>query len=64
MMVDSLRHGLRLPIEDMRQSACGLLEIQLPDKQKRLAETILRHALFLQVFVNANGKNVGETFPS
>jgi len=64
MMVDSLRRGLRQPIEDLRQSACGLLEGQLPDKQKRLAETVLRHALFLQVFLNASGKNAGEKFPS
>jgi len=64
MMVDSLRRGLRQPIEDLRQSACGLLEGQLPDKQKRLAETILRHSLFLQVFLNASGKNAGEKFPS
>jgi chromosome segregation ATPase len=64
MMVDSLRRGLRQQIEELRHSASGLLEIQLPDKQKRLAETILRNALFLQVFLNASGKNAGEKFPS
>jgi len=64
LVMDSLRQGLRQQVEDLRQSACGLLEIQLPDKQKRMAEAILRHALFLQVFLSASGKDTSETFPS
>jgi chromosome segregation ATPase len=52
-MLDSLRRELRQPVEDVRQSACRLLESHVTDEQKRAIETVLEKALFLQVTLNA-----------
>jgi|GEM_PF-4026211 len=52
-VLDSLRRELRQPVEDLRQSACRLLENQVTDEQKRTIETVLEKALFLQVTLNA-----------
>lgn len=54
--LDGLRLELRQPVEDLRQSACRLLEGQVTDEQKRAAETMLEKALFLQLTLNATGK--------
>jgi chromosome segregation ATPase len=53
VMLDSLRRELRQPVEDLRLSACRLLESQVTDEQKRAIETLLEKALFLQVTLNA-----------
>ena len=54
--LESLRVELRQPVEDLRQSACRLLEGQVTDEQKRTAETMLEKALFLQLTLNATAK--------
>jgi chromosome segregation ATPase len=54
--LDNLRRELRQPVEDLRQSACRLLESQVTDEQKRVVETVLEKALFLQVSLNATAK--------
>ena len=53
VMLDSLRRELRQPVEDLRLSACRLLESQVTDEQKRTIETLLEKTLFLQVTLNA-----------
>jgi hypothetical protein len=53
VMLDSLRRELRQPVEDLRLSACRLLESQVTDEQKRAIETLLEKTLFLQVTLNA-----------
>jgi PAS domain S-box-containing protein len=54
--LESLRVELRQPVEDLRQSACHLLEGQITDEQKRTAESMLEKALFLQLTLNATAK--------
>ena len=56
LTLDSLRRELRQPVEDLRQSACHLLEGQVTEEQKRTAETMLEKALFLQLTLNATAK--------
>jgi chromosome segregation ATPase len=53
VMLDSLRRELRQPVEDLRLSACRLLESQVTDEQKRAIEVMLEKTLFLQVSLNA-----------
>ena len=54
--LDNLRRELRQPVEDLRQSACHLLETQVTPDQKRVAETMLEKALFLQLTLSATAK--------
>lgn len=63
LMLDSLRRELRQPVEDLRQSACRLLESQVTDEQKRAIETVLEKALFLQVTLNAVAQPDSESHP-
>jgi chromosome segregation ATPase len=54
--LDDLRRELRQPVEDLRQSACRLLESQVTAEQKRAIDTVLEKALFLQVSLNATAQ--------
>ena len=54
--LENLRLELRQAVEDLRRSACSLLESKVTDEQKRVVETVLEKALFLQVTLNAGAK--------
>jgi chromosome segregation ATPase len=54
--LENLRLELRQPVEDLRQSACCLLESPVTDEQKRAIGVVLEKALFLQVTLNAGAK--------
>jgi len=56
LALDSLRRELRQPVEDLRQSACRLLEGQVKGEYKQAVETMLEKALFLQLTLNATAK--------
>jgi chromosome segregation ATPase len=61
--LDNLRLELRQPVEDLRQSACSLLESKVTDSQKHAIELVLEKALFLQVTLKAAGKPHSESNP-
>jgi hypothetical protein len=54
--LENLRLELRQSVEELRRSACSLLESKVTDEQKRVVETVLEKALFLQVALNAGAK--------
>jgi chromosome segregation ATPase len=58
-VLESLRCELRQPVEDVRLTACRLLESQVTDEQKRAVETVLEKALFLQVTLSASQPESG-----
>jgi hypothetical protein len=61
MTLENLRLELRQPVEELRQSACSLLESQVTNEQKRAIETVLEKALFLQVTLKAGAKPNSES---
>jgi chromosome segregation ATPase len=59
--LENLRLELRQPVEELRQSACSLLESKMTNEQKRTIETVLEKALFVQVTLNAGAKPNSES---
>jgi chromosome segregation ATPase len=59
--LENLRLELRQPVEDLRQSACSLLESPVTDEQKRAIGVVLEKALFVQVTLNAGAKPNSES---
>jgi len=47
-LVNSLRRQLQPPVESLHRTACGLLQLQLPDDQKELLQTMLENTLLLE----------------
>jgi hypothetical protein len=47
------------PVESLRRAACGLLQTELPDEQKRMAEAMLENALLLQTTLQEAPANAG-----
>jgi chromosome segregation ATPase len=47
-LLNRLRRQLQQPVEDLRQSACRLLQTELPAEQRQLVQTMLEDALLVQ----------------
>jgi chromosome segregation ATPase/CheY-like chemotaxis protein len=54
-MVNNFRNRIRQPIDKLMESTRRLLESQLADEHKKLVESLLENALFLQTNVRENG---------
>lgn len=48
VLCSNLRKQMQKPIEDMRASSRRLLQLEMPDEQRKLAETVLQATLLVQ----------------
>ncbi len=60
-MVNNFRNRIRQPVDKLMESARRLLEVQLNEEHKKLVESLLENALFLQTSVRENGPSNGST---
>jgi hypothetical protein len=58
-MMNSFRRQIRQPVENVMVSSRQLLELQLPNDQKKIVESLLENALLLQSNVEESGGESG-----
>jgi chromosome segregation ATPase len=63
VLVQNLRGQLKQPVTNLYQFACQLLQNELPDGQKKLAELLLENALLLQTTLRENEAANGNAGP-